>query len=94
MSKQDVISQAAHLLSQLPDDRAAEVLLLLARILREAGEDADLQAYYASLSNQQAEAELSRDLTWLAANSGSFDWLHDEPDLYTDDDLIENYNNK
>lgn len=91
MNKQDIIAQATQLLEQLPDDKAAEVLALLAQAVREAGEDLDLQQHYLALVHKQQEEELSRDLTWLAANGGAFDWLHDEPDLYTDDDLIERY---
>ncbi len=91
MSKQDIIAQATHLLDQLPEDKAAEVLALLARAVKEAVEDIDLQQYYLTLAHQQQEESLSRDLTWLAANGGAFDWLHDEPDLYTDEDMIERY---
>lgn len=91
MSKQDIIAQATQLLDQLPEDKAAEVLALLTRVIQEAAADADLQAHYAVIDHENQEKSLSRDLTWLAANGGAFDWLHDEPDLYTDDDLIERY---
>jgi hypothetical protein len=30
--------------------------------------------------------ELRRDLALIAERGGSLDWLHDEPDLYTDED--------
>lgn len=91
MSKQTIIDQATHLLEQLPEDKAAAVLGLLTRVIQAAAEDADLQAHYATIIYQQQAEELSRDLTELATNGGSFDWLHEEPDLYTDDDLIERY---
>ena len=67
------------------------MLALLTRVIQEAAADADLQAHFATIDHENQEKELSRDLTWLAANGGAFDWLHDEPDLYTDDDLIERY---
>jgi len=39
-----------------------------------------------SLSEPSAD-----ELSYLAMRGGAFDWLADEPDLYTDDDLEERF---
>jgi hypothetical protein len=43
----------------------------------------------------EAELDLSEpsddELTFLAMQGGAFDWLADEPDLYSDDDLQERF---
>ena len=87
MSKQDVITQATQLLEQLPDDKAAEVVALLTRAVKEASEDLSLQEYYFKLVQKKEDESLSRDITWLVENGGAFDWLHDEPDIYTEADV-------
>jgi hypothetical protein len=91
MSKQEIIAEATHLLDQLPADKAIEVLTLLAYAVQEAKSDIDLQAHYASLVHQKEEEDLRRDIMWAVEHGGAFDWLHDEPDIYTDEDLIEKY---
>lgn len=91
MSKQEIIAEATHLLDQLPADKASQVLTLLTYAVQEANADSDLQAHYANLIQQKEEENLRRDLAWAAAHGGAFDWLHDEPDLYTDDDMVERY---
>jgi len=92
MSKQEIISEATHLLDQLPADKASQVLTLLTYAVQEANADADIQAHYAKLIHQKEEDDLRRDIMWIVEHGGAFDWLHDEPDLYTDDDLLERYN--
>ncbi len=91
MSKQEIIAEATHLLDQLPVDKASEVLILLTYVVQEANADIDLQAHYTTLVHQREEEELRRDITSLIEHGGAFDWLHDEPDLYSDEDVIERY---
>lgn len=88
MSKQEIIAEATQLLDQLPADKASEVLTLLTYAVREAKSDIDLQAHYTSLIHQKEGEELRRDIMWVVEHGGAFDWLHDEPDIYTEDDLI------
>ncbi|GAA4469141.1 hypothetical protein GCM10023189_55640 [Nibrella saemangeumensis] len=44
------------------------------------------------MMRQYEEQQISKGIQWLTANSQAFDFLNDEEDLYTEEDLKEKYN--
>lgn len=87
MSKQEIIRRTVGVLESLPEDKAQELLnyanYLLVSSMQPAAET--LNGTFAQ------DEELRADLAAVIANSKAYDFLNDEPDLYTDDDLIERY---
>ena len=49
----------------------------------------EVKTFAEFLLNRYEETLLQKGIQQLAAQSASFDFLHDEPDLYTTDDLRE-----
>ena len=94
MSKQEIIRRAVGVLESLPEAKAQE-LLNYANYLLVTSARPDNREVEAAMSHEaaaiQEDAQLTKGIMWLVENGGSFDFLYDEPDLYTDDDLIEKY---
>lgn len=73
---------------RLAFDLSPEESAVLAEVLEAA-------LHITSAVMSEAELDLSEpsdeELTFLAMQGGAFDWLADEPDLYSDDDLQERF---
>ena len=87
MSKQEIIRQAVGVLESLPEAKAQELLnyanyLLVTSARPDNGEVG---------ADALEEAEFRADLAAVVAHSKAYGFLADEPDLYSDDDLIERY---
>lgn len=89
MHNEALIAETSRLLAALPEDKARRVRDFAAFLVEHLW--ATLPLVAAELVAGETEEEFARNLTVLTARSGSFDWLHDKPDLYTDEDLIERY---
>ena len=94
MSKQEIIRRLVGVLKSLPEAKAQELLnyanyLLVTSVRPDNGEGEAAMSHEAAAI--QEDAQLTKGIMWLVENGGSFGFLYDEPDLYTDDDLIEKY---
>lgn len=89
MSHQQIIEQTSKLLARLPEDKAQTVLDFANFLTQQRW--AALPLVEDPLPDTETEEEFRADVTAIARHTRAFDWLHDEPDLYTDDDLLERY---
>ncbi|MFN8208910.1 MAG: DUF2281 domain-containing protein [Bacteroidales bacterium] len=51
----------------------------------------EIQDFAAFLANKSEDAIINEGIKRIASTSNSFNFLHDEPDLYTVEDLKEKY---
>lgn len=89
MHNQALIAETGRLLAALPADKAQTVRDFAAFLARQHWDN--LPVVDDPSIADETEEELRADIAAIVSYSGSFDWLHDEPDSYTDDDLIERY---
>ena len=89
MHNEALIAETGRLLAALPEDKARTVRDFAAFLAQQLW--AELPMVEDPSAATETEEELRADVTAIIQRSTSFDWLHDEPDLYTDDDLIERY---
>ena len=89
MHNQALIAETSRLLATLPEDKARTVRDFAAFLAERLW--AELPTVEDPLLANETEEEFRADMAAIVSYSGSFDWLHDEPDLYTDDDLVERY---
>lgn len=89
MRNEALIAETGRLLAALPEDQARSVRDFAAFLTQQAW--ASLPLVDDNLSADETEEEFRADVTAVTLLTSAFDWLRDEPDLYTDDDLIERY---
>lgn len=89
MHNETLIAETGRLLAALPEDRARSVRDFAAFLAQQLW--AVLPVVEDPSAAAETEEEFRADIAAIVSHSGSFDWLRDEPDLYTDDDLIERY---
>lgn len=89
MHNEALIAETGRLLAALPEDKARAVRDFAAFLAQQLW--AALPTVEDPLPASETEEEFRANVSAAVRHSSSFDWLHDEPDLYTDDDLIERY---
>ena len=89
MHNEALIAETGRLLAALPEDQARSVRDFAAFLAQKLW--AELPVVDDPLTADETEEEFRADMAAIIRHSGSFDFLYDEPDLYTDDDLIERY---
>lgn len=89
MSHQQIIERTSRLLARLPEEKAQTVLDFATFLTQQRW--AELPLVEDPLPDSETEEEFRADIAAIASYTKAFDWLHNEPDLYTDDDLIERY---
>lgn len=89
MQNEALIAETGRLLAALPEDKARTVRDFAAFLAQQLW--ASLPLVDDNLSVNETEEEFRADMAAVVRHSVSFEWLHDEPDIYTDDDLIERY---
>ena len=89
MRNETLIAETGQLLAALPEDKARTVRDFAAFLAQQIW--ADLPLVEDPSAETETEEEFRADIAAIVRHSSSFDWLHDEPDLYTDEDLIKRY---
>ena len=89
MRNETLIAETGRLLAALPEAQAQSVRDFAAFLAQQTW--ANLPLVADPLPATETEAEFRADVAAIVGHSSSFDFLYDEPDLYTDDDLIERY---
>ena len=89
MLSETLIAETGRLLAALPEDKARSVRDFAAFLAQQAWDN--LPMVDDPLPAAETEEEFRADVAAIVRHSSAFDWLHDEPDLYTDDDLIEKF---
>ncbi|WP_310393739.1 hypothetical protein [Hymenobacter sp.] len=89
MRNEALITETGRLLAALPEDQARSVRDFAAFLAQKAW--ANLSLVDDALPSTETEDQFKADLAAVARHSSALDFLRDEPDLYTDDDLIERY---
>lgn len=89
MQNEALIAETGRLLAALPEDKARTVRDFAAFLAQQLW--ASLPLVDDNLLADETEEEFQADMMAIMRHNTAFDWLHDEPDLYTDDDLIERY---
>ncbi len=88
MSKQEIIDQTVQLLEQLPEEKATEIRDFAAFLLARK----ELMSILTqNLPTTEPAEALHSDVQAAVSHSKAYDFLHDEPDLYSDNDLLERY---
>ncbi len=90
MHNEALIVETGRLLAALPEDKARAVRDFAAFLAQQLW--AELPMVEDPLPATETEEEFRADVAAAVRHSGSFGWLHDEPDLHTDNDLTERYN--
>ena len=89
MRNEALIAETCRLLAALSEDKAQSVRDFAAFLVQQTW--ASLPLVDDNLSADEMEGEFRADVAAVTLHTNAFDWLHDEPDLYPDDDLIERY---
>lgn len=89
MRNEALIAETGRLLAALPEDKARSVRDFAAFLVQQTW--ASLPLVDDNLSADETEGEFRADVAAITLHTSAFDWLHDEPDLYTDDDLMKRY---
>ena len=89
MRNEALIAETGRLLAALSEDKAQSVRDFAAFLVQQTW--ASLPLVDDNLSADETEREFRADIAAVTLHTSAFDWLHDEPNLYTDDDLIERY---
>ena len=89
MRNEALIAETGRLLAALSEDKAQSVRDFAAFLVQQTW--ASLPLVDDNLSADETAGEFRADIAAVTLHTSAFDWLHDEPDLYTDDDLIERY---
>jgi len=89
MRNEALIVETGRLLAALPEAQAQSVRDFAAFLAQQTWDS--LPVVDAELNANETEADFAADMRVIQQQSRALDWLHDEPDLYTDDDLMERY---
>ena len=82
LTAQYLIAETDRLLATMPEEKLRSVYDFVTFLCKRTNEE---------LPIAESEEMLRNDISVLMQCNPSFDFLHDEPDLYTENDLVEKY---
>jgi hypothetical protein len=82
LSAQYLIAETDRLLATMPEEKLRSVYDFVTFLCKRTNEE---------LPITESEDEVRTDIAALMQCNPAFDFLHDEPDLYTEADLVEKY---